>query len=188
MGTDTDAHAEAIRRQGYTVIEGFLSADVLAQVRSSLAPYLGSHQGRNRFEGNATERIYTLVARARVFWSIVLDARILALCDCFLLPNYLLTASQAIDIGPGELAQPLHYDDSFHRLPRPRAMVSLSTIVAVDAFTLDNGEGAGAGLREPRGRPGARGGGALARVVRAANPQVRTGKFACFPAAEVNAA
>ena len=139
MTSDLDAHAEAIRSQGYTVIDGFLTPDVLAQVRASLAPYLGSHQGRNRFEGNATERIYTLVARARVFWGIVLDARILALCDRFLLPNYLLTASQAIHIGPGELAQPLHYDDSFHRLPRPRAMISLSTIVAVDPFTIENG-------------------------------------------------
>ncbi len=125
--------------RGYTVIEDFLSPRVLAEVRASLAPYLGSHVGRNRFEGQATERVYTLVARARVFWDIVLDARILALCDRCLLPNYLLTASQAIRIGPGEAAQPLHYDDSFHHLPRPRAMVSLSTIVAVDAFTADNG-------------------------------------------------
>lgn len=139
MTADIDVHAEEIRLQGYTVIEDFLTPGVLAQVRNSLAPYLGSHSGRNRFEGSATERIYTLVARARVFWGIVLDPRILALCERFLLPNYLLTASQAINIGPGEIAQPLHYDDSFHRLPRPRAMISLSTIVAVDAFTADNG-------------------------------------------------
>jgi ectoine hydroxylase-related dioxygenase (phytanoyl-CoA dioxygenase family) len=139
LSTDTDTHAKALQTQGYTVIEDFLSADVLAQVRTSLAPYLGSHTGRNRFEGKGTERIYTLVARARVFWGIVLDARILALCERFLLPNFLLTASQAIRIGPGELAQPLHYDDSFHHLPRPRPMISLSTIVAVDAFTADNG-------------------------------------------------
>ncbi len=139
MTADLDAHAEAIRSQGYTVIEDFLTPDALAQVRSSLAPYLGSHIGRNGFEGKATERVYTLVARARVFWDIALDPRILVLCDRFLLPNYLLTASQAIRIGPGETAQPLHYDDSFHHLPRPRAMISLSTIVAVDAFTADNG-------------------------------------------------
>jgi ectoine hydroxylase-related dioxygenase (phytanoyl-CoA dioxygenase family) len=139
MTADVDLHAQAIRSQGYTVIEDFLTPGMLAEVRSNLAPYLGSHTGRNRFEGSATERVYTLVARARVFWGIVLDPRILALCERFLLPNFLLTASQAIRIGPGEAAQALHYDDSFHHLPRPRAMISLSTIVAVDAFTADNG-------------------------------------------------
>jgi len=139
MTTDIDSHAAALRSQGYTVIEDFLKPDVLAEVRRCLAPYLGSHRGRNRFEGTGTERIYTLVARARVFWDIVLDPRILALCERFLQPHYLLTASQAISIGPGEAAQPLHFDDSFHHLPRPRAMISLSTIVAVDAFTLSNG-------------------------------------------------
>ena len=74
-----------------------------------------------------------------MFWGIVLDPRVLALCERFLLPHYLLTASQAINIGPGERAQPLHCDDSFHHMPRPRAMISLSTIVAVDPFTSDNG-------------------------------------------------
>jgi ectoine hydroxylase-related dioxygenase (phytanoyl-CoA dioxygenase family) len=80
-----------------------------------------------------------LVARGRVFWDIVLDARIVALCERFLDPGFLLTASQAIEIGPGETPQPFHYDDTFYRLPRPRPMVSLSTIVAVDAFTTANG-------------------------------------------------
>ena len=136
---DLDRHAAAIDEEGYTVIEDFLDAERLAEVRRVLGFYLGSHSGRNPFEGYATERVYTLVARARVFWDIVLDPRIAGLCERFLLPNFLLTASQAIRIGPGEAPQPFHSDDSFHHLPRPRAMISLSTIVAVDAFSADNG-------------------------------------------------
>ena len=136
---DIERHAQEIETQGYSVIEDFLDPGMLAEVRHELAFYLGTHQGRNRFEGMQTERVYTLVARARVFWRMVLDPRILALCDRFLLPNYLLTASQAIRIAPGEAAQPFHHDDSFHHLPRPRAMISLSTIVAIDAFTANNG-------------------------------------------------
>jgi ectoine hydroxylase-related dioxygenase (phytanoyl-CoA dioxygenase family) len=104
-----------------------------------LALYLDRHAGRNNFEGLRTERVYTLVARARVFWDIILDARIMALCEYFLQPNFLLTASQAIRINPGEAPQPFHSDDSFHHLAHPRAMISLSTIVAVDAFTEENG-------------------------------------------------
>ena len=132
-------HVAAIENDGYTVIDDFLAPPVLAEVRRVLARYLGSHSGRNAFEGVRTERVYTLVARARVFWDIALDHRILALCDRFLLPNYLLTASQAISVHPGEVVQSLHSDDTFYRLPRPRDMVSLSTIVAVDPFTELNG-------------------------------------------------
>ncbi len=139
MPFDPARHSAAIERDGYTIIEDFLSPAQLAEVRRVLALYLDTHAGRNDFEGTRTERVYTLVARARVMWDIVLDARILSLCERFLLPNFLLTASQAIRINPGESPQPFHSDDSFHHIPHPRPMISLSTIVAVDAFTVRNG-------------------------------------------------
>src|SRR5690606_25583019 len=81
----------------------------------------------------------TLVARQRVFQEFAEDARIMALCDALFMPNYLLTASQAIVIGPQETPQPWHTDDSFYPIPRPRPMISLSTIVAVEDFTAENG-------------------------------------------------
>jgi ectoine hydroxylase-related dioxygenase (phytanoyl-CoA dioxygenase family) len=137
--TDLDAHLRRLDADGFTIIPDFLSATDLAEVRRVLGFYLGTHQGRNDFEGTRTERVYTLVARGRVFWRIALDPRILALCDRLLAPGFLLTASQAIQINPGETPQPFHTDDSFYRIPRPRPMVSLSTIVAVDAFCPENG-------------------------------------------------
>lgn len=139
MRFEVDAHAAAIERDGFTIIENFLDAVRLAEVRRVLGFYLGAHSGRNPFEGHRTERVYTLVARGRVFWDIVLDARVLALCERFLLPGCLLTASQAICIRPGEVAQDFHHDDVFYTVPRPRPMISLSTIAAVDAFTPENG-------------------------------------------------
>ncbi len=138
-GFELAQHIARVERDGYTVIEDFLSPAQLTEVRRVLALYLDTHAGRNSFEGLRTERVYTLVARARVFWDIVLDDRVMALCEHFLLPNFLLTASQAIRINPGEVPQSFHSDDSFHHLPHPRSMISLSTIVAVDAFTAQNG-------------------------------------------------
>ena len=139
MAFEVQHYIAQIQREGYTVIENFLSAQQLAEVRRVLVLYLDTHAGRNSFEGLRTERVYTLVARARVMWDIVLDARVMALCERFLMPNFLLTASQAIRINPGETAQPFHSDDSFYHLPHPRPMISLSTIVAVDDFTAQNG-------------------------------------------------
>jgi ectoine hydroxylase-related dioxygenase (phytanoyl-CoA dioxygenase family) len=138
-GFDLARHVEDIARDGFTVIQDFLDPDTLAEVRRVLGFYLDTHAGRNDFEGTKTERVYTLVARGRVFWRIVLDERVMSLCRHFLLPGFLLTASQAIRIAPDETPQPFHSDDAYHFLPRPRPMISLSTIVAVDAFTADNG-------------------------------------------------
>ena len=136
---DSAHHLAELDAQGYTVIPNFLSADGISRVRAGLAPYLNSHAGRNNFEGYKTERVYTLVGRGKLFEDIAEDARIMALFDQLMHPGYLLTASQAICIYPGETVQPIHYDDSFYPIPRPRPSISFSTIVAVDAFTAENG-------------------------------------------------
>lgn len=136
---DADAHAAEMREQGFTVIRDFVDEGAIAAVRAGLDPLLGSHFGRNDFEGFKTERVYTLVARAKVFEDLAEDPRLLALLDRFLQPGYLLTASQAINIHPGETAQSIHTDDSFYRQPRPRPAISYTVIVAVDDFTQANG-------------------------------------------------
>ena len=136
---DAEAHAAEIRRQGYTVIPDFMTDETLAEVRAGLAPFQGSHRGRNDFEGFLTERIYTLVARAPVFQDLAEEPRVMALLERFLQPGFLLTASQSIQINPGETAQNLHTDDGFYRLPRPRPAISFTLIAAVDAFTHANG-------------------------------------------------
>jgi ectoine hydroxylase-related dioxygenase (phytanoyl-CoA dioxygenase family) len=136
---DVQGHLDELDAQGFTVVEDFLARADLERVRAGLAPHLDTRAGRNRFEGLRTERVYTLVGRGACFERIAEDARVLALLDRLLAPGYLLTASQAIRIGPGEAAQPLHYDDVFYPIARPRASISFSTIVAIDAFSADNG-------------------------------------------------
>ena len=128
-----------LTQRGYTIIENFLDHYGLADVENHYNALLGAWSGRNNFEGYQTERIYTLVARHRIFQDIVEDPRIMALCGEVFEPNFLLTASQGISLGPGETPQPWHNDDSFYPIPRPRPMVSLSTIVAIDDFTAENG-------------------------------------------------
>jgi ectoine hydroxylase-related dioxygenase (phytanoyl-CoA dioxygenase family) len=136
---DADAHAAEIRERGFTVIRDFMDDATMARVRETLAPYEDTHHGRNDFEGFETERVYTLVARGKVFEDLAEDARVLALLDRFLQPGYLLTAAQSIRINPGETPQDIHFDDGFYRLPRPRPAISFTLIAAVDAFTQANG-------------------------------------------------
>jgi ectoine hydroxylase-related dioxygenase (phytanoyl-CoA dioxygenase family) len=136
---DADAHAKRMRTLGYTVVEDFLDEAGLADFRTALAPYLESHRGRNDFEGFKTERVYTLIARGKVFEALATDPRLMAILDRFLQPGYLLSASHSISLNPGETAQSIHTDDGFYRQPRPRPPIGVSVIGAIDAFTKENG-------------------------------------------------
>jgi ectoine hydroxylase-related dioxygenase (phytanoyl-CoA dioxygenase family) len=136
---DVDAHAERMRTDGYTVIEDFLDPGRRAAFEDALAPYLGTHRGRNDFEGFKTERIYTLVARGKVFEEIAADPRLMALIGRFLQPNFLLSANHAINLGPGETPQSIHADDGFYRQRRPRPPIGISVIGAISDFTKENG-------------------------------------------------
>ena len=136
---DADSHAAEMRAQGYTVIPDFLDADALARFREEIAPYLGGPHGRNDFEGFQTERVYTLVARGKVFEDLATDPRLMALLSRFLEGAFLLSATHAINLKPGETAQSIHIDDGFYRQPRSSPAVGYSVIGAIDAFTAENG-------------------------------------------------
>jgi ectoine hydroxylase-related dioxygenase (phytanoyl-CoA dioxygenase family) len=136
---DPRLHVAEMRDRGWTIIENLLDADRLAAFRAGVEPLLGHYRGRNDFEGRTTERIYTLVGRGQVFEDIADDARLMAVLSAFFKPNFLLSASHAICIFPGEAAQSLHYDDGFYQQPRPRPPLGISVIGAIDAFTAENG-------------------------------------------------
>jgi ectoine hydroxylase-related dioxygenase (phytanoyl-CoA dioxygenase family) len=91
------------------------------------------------FEGALTQRVYALLAKSPAFVDLVQHAAVLRLVDELLQPGYLISAYLAINILPGERAQPIHFDDSFAPLPRPRPSYMISALWAVDAFTEDNG-------------------------------------------------
>jgi len=136
---DAHAHAAEIRTQGFTVIPDFMDEAALGAFRTALAPFLGSHRGRNDFEGFETERVYTLVARDKVFEDIACDPRLMSLLGCFLEGSFLLSATHAINLKPGETVQSIHIDDGFYRQPRTSPAVGYSVIGAIDAFTAANG-------------------------------------------------
>jgi hypothetical protein len=137
-GAIVEADMAALDRDGYVIWENLLTAGQCAQIRETVRPWLG-HTGRNSFEGLRTQRIYSVLSRTRVCDRLVDDPRVLAVLDRLLMPNYLLSALQAINIRPGEAAQLAHHDDGFYPLPRPRAPLAAATIWAIDDFTADNG-------------------------------------------------
>ncbi|URN05252.1 phytanoyl-CoA dioxygenase family protein [Actinomadura madurae] len=132
------ADLDVLQRDGYVILPGLLDHKECDRLRAELTPFLGP-QGRNAFEGRRTQRIYSVLTKTRAADRLVDHPRVLALLDRLLMPNYLLSQLQIINIAPGEDAQILHPDDGFYPVPRPRAALSVATIWAIDEFTQDNG-------------------------------------------------
>jgi ectoine hydroxylase-related dioxygenase (phytanoyl-CoA dioxygenase family) len=136
---DVDRCMEALERDGYVVIENLISPEQVAEIKEDLIPRFTYESGRNNFEGFKTQRLYAFFEKSLVCNPLVEHPLILGCLDRIFEPNYLLSQLQAINILAGEVQQPLHHDDLFYRVPRPRRALGAATIWAVDEFTEENG-------------------------------------------------
>jgi ectoine hydroxylase-related dioxygenase (phytanoyl-CoA dioxygenase family) len=133
-----EADLTALGREGYVILENLLSTEECERIRAAVTPLL-YRTGRNTFEGERTQRVYSVLGKTRACDRLVDHPRVLALLDRLFLPNYLLSQLQVININPGEAAQLLHPDDAIYPAPRPRPPLGAATVWAIDAFTDDNG-------------------------------------------------
>jgi len=131
---------ERLRADGYLILPSVLPAAQVQAIRSALQPWLrGDKPGRNDFEGYHSERVYALLAKSPVFADLATHPLVLDVCEAVLGPNFMLSACLAINTHPGETVQPLHFDDSFYRVPRPRPAYGISAFWTIDDFTAENG-------------------------------------------------
>ncbi len=127
-----------VHEDGYVIVPELVPREDMARVKEEVLPLL-QHDGRNEIEGYRTRRIYAVIEKTLALNPLVEHALILALLDRLFLPNYLLSQLQAIRIPPGEVQQPLHHDDGFYPIPRPRPPIGAAVIWAIDDFTEENG-------------------------------------------------
>ncbi|MFW2106103.1 phytanoyl-CoA dioxygenase family protein [Acinetobacter guillouiae] len=123
-------------RDGYVIINNLISKETCKQIKQEGLTLL-DQTGRNPFEGQQTQRVYNVLSKTRITDQLAVHPHILGLMDRLFQPNFLLSQSQIINILSGEIAQSLHYDDAFYRLPRPRQPLGAATIWAIDDFTED---------------------------------------------------
>jgi ectoine hydroxylase-related dioxygenase (phytanoyl-CoA dioxygenase family) len=131
---------EQFDSRGYLIFERVLSPDRVAEIRTALAPYLERDlTGRNDFEGLKTNRVYALLAKSPLFAELAIHPLALAFAEAELGPSCLLSALLAINLHPGETAQPWHFDDGGIKVPRPRPALGISAFWAIDDTTELNG-------------------------------------------------
>jgi ectoine hydroxylase-related dioxygenase (phytanoyl-CoA dioxygenase family) len=147
-----------LERDGCVIVRELLDNATVGALKAELAPYLqktrcggGSSDSAGGFAetrtdaflGFQTKRSSSLVAKSRTYTSLVTHPLMLAVCDAILGPHcvkYQVSATQAIQIGPGEAAQPFHRDDALYPVPHPLAYQFLiSSIWAMTDFTAANG-------------------------------------------------
>lgn len=133
-----EADLAAVQRDGYVILRDLISPEECERIRDAVMPLLDK-RGRNSFEGERTQPVYSVLTKTRACDVIVDHPRVLALLDRLFLPNYLLSQLQVININPGESAQLLHPDDGMYPVPRPRAPLGAATVWAIDEFTEENG-------------------------------------------------
>jgi hypothetical protein len=122
-------HVGAVDADDYTIVEDAVDPLLVGRLRDTirrLERELALAPRRTQAEGHSTLRMYDLLARDPVFAAMPLHPNVLPLVERLLDPGCLLSGMTAMDIGPGEDAQPLHGDDVVmsRHLRRPPAPMS----------------------------------------------------------------
>jgi ectoine hydroxylase-related dioxygenase (phytanoyl-CoA dioxygenase family) len=149
---------DVIKRDGGVIISDFVSSDVLSGLQADLNQILNdTPNGEDPyFAGTETRRASRLLARSQYSADVALNPQFLGAAKAILetpshiwsgsdrvdvTPDVHLSVTQAILIGPGETAQPLHRDDAtaLWRHPDFGREVRLQVMVAITDFTDENG-------------------------------------------------
>lgn len=138
-----DEITAVLARDGALILDDALGEAEVDALVAELRPYVAATApGRDSFTGAQTTRTGALVARAPKTHPLVLDARILELCDAVLKPNchrYQLHLAQLIRIMPGQPAQAIHRDRWAWGRQMPGIEPQVNTIWALTDFTAANG-------------------------------------------------
>ncbi len=141
----------AVDADGVAIVQDFVASDWLERFNCEIQPaidkatrYVFGNEAIDHFLGDRTVRLHGLVAKAPSFAELMIDARLLALMDHYLLPHcssYLFSAGELIEITGGETAQPFHIDDgSWPVWPRLGAeLLQMNIMLAGTDFTATNG-------------------------------------------------
>ncbi|MBW2500461.1 MAG: phytanoyl-CoA dioxygenase family protein [Deltaproteobacteria bacterium] len=134
--------SEAIASDGYAVAENWIPTELVEALKTTIDGLLDELEvprGDNAFLGHHTRRIFNLLARHEIFRAIPAHPRTLPVIERILDNECLLSSLTAIEMGPGQAAQPLHCDDASYGLARPGPARVAIAIWALTDFTADNG-------------------------------------------------
>lgn len=152
---ELDDVVEILDRDGAIIIENFVDRTTFDGLWADLGPVLDAcRYSKSGYDGHLTRRVSSLFRRTTHLVPVVTQPLYLGAARRIMqkpvhmwvgrsriemTPNIQISATQAIQIDPGQGKQPLHRDDSLHlrRHPGPTSRVQL--MLAMSEFTAENG-------------------------------------------------
>jgi len=135
-------HAAAVERDGFVVLPNAIGPESIAQWSAAIDSAMEQLEvpfGANDFLGTRTRRLFNLLARDPLFQQVPLQPAVLPVIEQVLDAECLLSSLTAIEMNPGETAQPLHADDGSIGMPKPHPPISCTAIWALTDFSVENG-------------------------------------------------
>jgi hypothetical protein len=152
---ELDEVVEILERDGVLIIENYLTDAEHAALWEDLGPSLDTDEfSDNWYDGFKTRRVSSLFARTTRLTPVVTHPLYLGAARRILqkpipmwigrsrqdmVPTIQISATQLIQIHPGEGNQPLHRDDALHLRSHPGPESRLQIMVAMSEFTAENG-------------------------------------------------
>ncbi len=137
---DTASAARRIEEDGFAVVEDFLDAETLEQLREGLAPVFDDIGSRMTSEiGQQTIHTHNLLAKTRAVDELLMNDRMLSIVEAVLGPDYQVSGVAAMRPGPGDERQRMHQDDGHYPIPRRHPPLIVNTLISLDPFTKANG-------------------------------------------------
>ncbi|WP_218033331.1 phytanoyl-CoA dioxygenase family protein [Mycobacterium botniense] len=134
--------SEALRQlhiDGYVILPGLLSSSQVEQIKGALTPLLARQPwARGEFFGSRTRRLHNVLAKTRATDDLVNHPAVVELVRA-VLGHPQVSIVNAIEIHPGETAQPFHQDDVLFPIARPHPPLIVNTMWAITEFTRENG-------------------------------------------------
>lgn len=140
--TTIEEAVEHLATNGYVVLPDVIPAALVDTLRDRIDETIERDHisfGTNVFLGHRTRRVFNLLSRHPDFAAVPLQSPMLGVVERVLGRDLLLSSLTAIDIHPGQDAQPLHADDAALPVPRPHQPLGVVAIWALTDFTADNG-------------------------------------------------
>src|ERR1700722_17648705 len=149
---DLDAVHAVIERDGAVILEGLLSAEVVARINDEVGAVLDAADPEaelftpimKAFPGPLTKQGGGVCGLSPTFATEVMcHPLLLALCDRILLPScarYQLNLGHLLQRGPGAEEQLLHRDEAvWSDVPKPAPELQMAAVIAFVDFTRENG-------------------------------------------------
>jgi ectoine hydroxylase-related dioxygenase (phytanoyl-CoA dioxygenase family) len=150
-----DQVVEVLCRDGGVIVADMLEQDVLDRFNADLEPFLSRVPfGEASFTGAKTRRCAALFAKSMATADLLMQTHFLGACERILADDYSyptttgkttvkttlqVSVTQAIQIWPGQGAQPLHRDDYLHHRYHPGPDSQVQVLYAATDFTAQNG-------------------------------------------------